>query len=256
MKTNDDAVVVEVLHRAAVDRGGLDLGAGVEGLVDGLVGLDVLQLGAHERGALARLHVLELDDGPELAFDVENHAVLQVVRRCHARVSAFVRRVGSGGRPDESGHQRRSLSGRRGAPTDAALGWSASGELPHDLAPSPTPRPRPARIGTADSVGPGTRSARGTPTGRRQRLGAHLAAGSARPRGPRPDAAAYCSALARGLADRGVARLAPSTRRCRRPGAGCCRPVTSLPPAATAALTAPPPCFRSATSTLARSETR
>ena len=33
------AVVVEVLHRAAVDRRGLDLGAGVERLVDGLVGL-------------------------------------------------------------------------------------------------------------------------------------------------------------------------------------------------------------------------
>jgi hypothetical protein len=50
---------------------------------------DVLQLGPHERGALARLDVLELHDGPELAVEVENHAVLQVIGRCHARVSAF-----------------------------------------------------------------------------------------------------------------------------------------------------------------------
>ena len=58
------AVVVEVLQAAAVDRGDLDLGAGVERLVDGLVRLDVLELGAHGRGALARLDVLELHDGP------------------------------------------------------------------------------------------------------------------------------------------------------------------------------------------------
>src|SRR3546814_7668116 len=53
------AVVVEVLHGAAVDRRGLDLGAGVEGLVDGLVGLDVLQLGAHE-GRRSVEHTSEL----------------------------------------------------------------------------------------------------------------------------------------------------------------------------------------------------
>ena len=35
---------------------------------------------------LAGLDVLELDDRPELAVDVENHAVLQVVRGCHTRV--------------------------------------------------------------------------------------------------------------------------------------------------------------------------
>jgi hypothetical protein len=29
--------------------------------------------------------VLEPDDLPELAVEVEHHAVLQVVRRCHAR---------------------------------------------------------------------------------------------------------------------------------------------------------------------------
>src|SRR4029079_95503 len=75
--------LVEVLHRALVDVARLDLGAGVERLVDDLAGEDGLELGAHERGALAGLHVLELDDGPELSLDVEHHAVLQVVGRSH-----------------------------------------------------------------------------------------------------------------------------------------------------------------------------
>ena len=39
----------------------------------------VLQLRAHERAALARLHVLELDDGHEALGEVQGHAVLQVV---------------------------------------------------------------------------------------------------------------------------------------------------------------------------------
>jgi hypothetical protein len=39
---------------------------------------DVLQLRAHERAALAGLDVLELDDAPELAVDVEDDAVLDV----------------------------------------------------------------------------------------------------------------------------------------------------------------------------------
>ena len=42
-------------------------------------GAHVLQLRAHERAALARLHVLELDDGHQTLGQVEGHAVLQVV---------------------------------------------------------------------------------------------------------------------------------------------------------------------------------
>src|SRR6478736_10356188 len=84
------AVLVQVLHRALVDVARLDLDAGVEGLVDDLARQDVLELGAHERGALARLDVLELDDGPQLALEVEDQAVLQVVRRCHLLETAFV----------------------------------------------------------------------------------------------------------------------------------------------------------------------
>jgi hypothetical protein len=56
------AVVVQVLHLAAVDVGGLDLGVGVERLVDDLAAEHVLELGAHEGVALAGLVVLELDD--------------------------------------------------------------------------------------------------------------------------------------------------------------------------------------------------
>ena len=77
------AVLVEVLHVATVDVRGLDLDAGVEGLVDDLAGQDVLELGAHERRALAGLDVLELHDGPQLALEVEDQAVLEVVGRCH-----------------------------------------------------------------------------------------------------------------------------------------------------------------------------
>ena len=54
---------------------------------------DVLQLGAHERRALAGLDVLELDDGPQLAVEVEDQAVLEVVGRCHGWFFAFVTSV-------------------------------------------------------------------------------------------------------------------------------------------------------------------
>src|SRR5690554_4703343 len=72
------AVLVQVLEVAAVDRLGLDLRARVERAVDGLSGADVLHLGADEGSALARLDVLELDDGPQSAIHVENYTVLDV----------------------------------------------------------------------------------------------------------------------------------------------------------------------------------
>src|SRR6478672_431392 len=87
-------VLVEVLHVATVDVRGLDLDARVEGLVDDLAGQDVLELGPHERRALAGLDVLELHDGPELALEVEDQAVLEVVGRCHGvSLSVQVRRL-------------------------------------------------------------------------------------------------------------------------------------------------------------------
>src|SRR5690348_1489084 len=77
------ALAVQVLHLAPVDIGHVHLDAGVEGAVDDLARHDVLQLAAHEGAALARLDMLELDDGPELAVEVQRHAVLQVVRGRH-----------------------------------------------------------------------------------------------------------------------------------------------------------------------------
>ena len=73
------AVAVEVLHLPLVDDGLLELLVGPVGAVDDGAGADVLQLGADEGAALARLHVLELDDGEEPLGEVEGHAVLQVV---------------------------------------------------------------------------------------------------------------------------------------------------------------------------------
>jgi hypothetical protein len=97
------AVLVQVLHVALVHVRGLDLDARVEGLVDGLAGQDVLQLRADERRAFTGLDVLELDDGPQLALDVQHEAVLQVVGGCHGVVL-----------PDREG---------RVSPGPAALWW-------------------------------------------------------------------------------------------------------------------------------------
>ena len=83
MKTKSPPSLVQVGHVALVDGRGLDLDAGVERLVDDLAGHHVLQRGAHEGAALARLDVLELGDGPELALEVEDEAVLEVVGGGH-----------------------------------------------------------------------------------------------------------------------------------------------------------------------------
>ena len=72
------AVLVRVLHITTVNGGGLHLETGVEGLINSFAGQDVLDLGAHEGGPLTRLDVLELDHLPQLAFEIEHQAVLQV----------------------------------------------------------------------------------------------------------------------------------------------------------------------------------
>src|SRR5699024_1858837 len=76
-------VEVGELHVAAVDGRGLDLHAGVEGLVHALPGQHVLELGPHEGRSLAGLDVLELDHAPELLVQHQDHPVLQIVRRRH-----------------------------------------------------------------------------------------------------------------------------------------------------------------------------
>jgi hypothetical protein len=58
----------------------VELLARTEGLVDDGAGVERLQLRAHERPALAGLDVLELDDPPRLAVDLDVHAVLELVR--------------------------------------------------------------------------------------------------------------------------------------------------------------------------------
>jgi hypothetical protein len=77
------ALAVEELHGRALDDGLLDVLAGPEGLLDDLAGLDLLELGAHHRAALAGLVVVPVDDLLELAVEEEGHAVLEVVGRDH-----------------------------------------------------------------------------------------------------------------------------------------------------------------------------
>ena len=71
--------MVQELHVALVDRGPLDLLTGAEGAVDDGAGADVPQGRAHERTALAGLHVLEVDDLEQALVEIEGHAVLEVV---------------------------------------------------------------------------------------------------------------------------------------------------------------------------------
>jgi hypothetical protein len=80
------AVAVQIGGVAPVDGCGLHFHPGVVGLVDNLAGQHVLELGAHERGTLAGLDVLELDDLPQLAVDVEDEPILEVGGRCHGRL--------------------------------------------------------------------------------------------------------------------------------------------------------------------------
>ena len=74
------AVVVEeldVLHLGVHAR---ELLPGAERPVDDGARLERLQLRPHERAALAGLHVLELDDAPDGAVDLDVHPVAELVR--------------------------------------------------------------------------------------------------------------------------------------------------------------------------------
>ena len=78
-------VVVQVLQLLGLKTHGVEFGARVEGVVHHAAGADVLELGAHERTALAGLHMLELNDGPQLVVVIDAHAVLEVGGGdCHA----------------------------------------------------------------------------------------------------------------------------------------------------------------------------
>ena len=77
----DDVVagVVEVLDVLHLGVDARELLAGAERLVDDRARLERLQLRAHERAALARLDVLELDDPPDDPVELDVHAVLELV---------------------------------------------------------------------------------------------------------------------------------------------------------------------------------
>ena len=78
------AVLVGILEGAVVYGLEFHLHAGVEGLVNDLARKHVLDGGAHESGSLARLDVLELNDLPQLAVEIQNRAVLDVIGSlCH-----------------------------------------------------------------------------------------------------------------------------------------------------------------------------
>ena len=74
------AVVVEVLHLLDLRVDARELLARAERLVDNGACVEVLQLRPDEGAALAGLDVLELDDPPRRAVDLDVHPVLELVR--------------------------------------------------------------------------------------------------------------------------------------------------------------------------------
>ena len=89
------AIVIGVLQRAVVDGLEVHLHAGIEGLVHNLAGQHVLDRRAYKGGALARLDVLELDDLPQLAVQIEDGSVLDVVGSLCQNTHLFVRSLES-----------------------------------------------------------------------------------------------------------------------------------------------------------------
>src|SRR5665811_329874 len=116
------AGVVEVLDVLGL---GVDAGhllAGAEGALDDGARVEILELGAHEGAALARLYVLELDDAPDDAVKLDVHAVLELIGA------------------DYVGHRRASLPNPPQTEAHrhlAALGGANASAL------RPRPRPRP-----------------------------------------------------------------------------------------------------------------
>ena len=81
------AVGVEELHLARLGVHGAELLAGAERLVDDVAVAGAAQLRAHERAALARLDVLEVEDLEDRPVDLDVVAVLQLVRADHGWAS-------------------------------------------------------------------------------------------------------------------------------------------------------------------------
>jgi hypothetical protein len=73
------AGVVQVLHVLRLGAHARELLTGPERAVDDGTAVEPLQLRADERAALARLDVLELDDAPDAAVELDVHAVLELI---------------------------------------------------------------------------------------------------------------------------------------------------------------------------------
>src|SRR6202171_6132529 len=72
------ALFIEVMHLLFLDVGAAHLLAGLEVLLQGAAGDQALVAGAHERRALAWLHVLELDDHERLVVDQDLEPVAEL----------------------------------------------------------------------------------------------------------------------------------------------------------------------------------
>ena len=83
------AVGIAVLHILALDDGGGEFRRGVEGLLQRGAGDDVLQLCADEGRALARLHMLELDDLHHVAVHFKGQAVFEIACGYHKNSSTI-----------------------------------------------------------------------------------------------------------------------------------------------------------------------
>src|SRR5215210_4454758 len=109
-KVEQVPVPVEVRHRPRFGSHVLELLPSTEGLLDHGPAVDVPEACPHERTALARLDVLEIQYGEPLAIDPNGRAVPELVGGYHARKLPFVA-------PDlRSGPARRAANGARAPP--------------------------------------------------------------------------------------------------------------------------------------------
>ena len=76
-------VLIEVLHAAGLGPDRPELLPGAEGPVDHRAVTGAPELGPHERPALARLDVLELDNAEDLAVDLDVRAIAEFVGADH-----------------------------------------------------------------------------------------------------------------------------------------------------------------------------
>ena len=77
------SVAVEILHVPAINICRLNLHTRVECAIHNLAREHVLELASHKGATFSRLDMLEINDSPQLAIDIEHHTVLKVVAGRH-----------------------------------------------------------------------------------------------------------------------------------------------------------------------------